>query len=582
MKLNGYSFRNKLILSFIFVSLLPILIVQVISYYVSNEAMKDKINVLVQSNLLQTSKNLDTSIEAYEDIVQQIITNDELIELINVINQKNGDMEPSKSKLVNMLASYSYAKNGIRSVSIFTKNGAVFSYDRQTGSPYYNLWSDISEPTELPLYKQTIDYLGTLVTEPEAIDTINSKELFGFHVARKINDYNRFSLEGIGIVVVTIYESVLAEAINLGSSGSNATNSIDSLNYLVNGAGQIVSSPDKLVIGENITDTINASTIYNVFSNPKSGLQIYNLIDQRKLFHEMFVMRRLNITIGVFALLLTGILIFFFSGRLSASIRNIVRAMKAAQYGALNVQLENHHTKDEISHIAINFNRMMSRINELMAETKEATEKQKNAEIRALEAQINPHFLYNTLDSINWIAIEKEEHQISQMLKGLAQILRYSIRDSNKRVTIKEELAWMERYIYLQQYRFQFSFICEVVCAEDIMHYRVPKLLLQPIIENAIIHGFEGLNDGGLIRIQIEQINDHLIRIEIQDNGTGMDEHTRNSLLTNGAGIGLVNVQERLEIYYGYQAKLDIASQLGEGTTVMMELPITQDEEGEG
>src|SRR5690606_38664447 len=115
----------------------------------------------------------------------------------------------------------------------------------------------------------TINHLGTLVTEPEEINAINHKELFGFHIARKINDYNRFSLESIGIVVVTIYESVLAEAINLTSSEHNATNSIDSLNYLVNHNGEIVSSPNKQVIGKRITHTINDSTIYNVFSNSK-------------------------------------------------------------------------------------------------------------------------------------------------------------------------------------------------------------------------------------------------------------------------------------------------------------------------
>lgn len=582
MRLNGYSFRNKLIVAFIIVSLLPVLLVQIISYYVSSEAMKEKTNVLIQSNLLQTSKNLDTSIEAYEDIVQQIITNDELIELIRVINKEEQDVEPSKSKIVNMLASYSYAKDDIRSVTIFTKNNKVLSYDRQTGSPYENLWSNVSEPTKLPLYKNTINHLGTLVTEPEEINAINHKELFGFHIARKINDYNRFSLESIGIVVVTIYESVLAEAINLTSSEHNATNSIDSLNYLVNHNGEIVSSPNKQVIGKRITDTINDSTIYNVFSNSKSGLEIYNLIDERNLFHEMFIMRRLNITIGTLALLLTGLLILIISSRLSASIRNIVRAMKAAQYGALDVQLENYHTRDEISHIAINFNRMMNRINELMEATKEATEKQKNAEIRALEAQINPHFLYNTLDSINWLAIEKEEHQISQMLKGLAQILRYSITDSNKMVAIKEELKWMERYIYLQQYRFRYSFRCEVDCPEEIKSYRVPKLLLQPIIENAIIHGFEGVKQGGLITITITQVNIDRIQIQIRDNGLGMDEQKRNTLFDNGANIGLANVRERLEIYYGYLAKFEITSKLGEGTTVLIELPITKDEEGEG
>ncbi|WP_027085788.1 cache domain-containing sensor histidine kinase [Cohnella panacarvi] len=581
---RGFSFRGKLIFSFILICLLPVVVVQLISYYISSEAMKDKINILVRASLLQTSKNLDTSLLAYEDIVRQIITNDDLVETINAINESNDAMEISRRRLINILSGYANAKNGIRSVTIFTENGMVISYDRQTGSPYYyNQWSNVQDPTTLPLYQEALRHTGTIISEPEKIDTVNNKEQFGFHLARKIIDYTRLSLKGIGVVTITAYESVLAEAINLSDEGTQAPSPFPNLAFLVNSKGIIVSSPDKQMIGKRISDVIGASMIINKYVNPKSGWEIYNLIDQRELFKEMFAMRRLTFWTGALAIAVSSLLIFVISERLSASIRNIVRAMKVAQNGVLNVHVENHRTRDEISHIAISFNKMMTRINDLMAEILNATEKQKNAEIRALEAQINPHFLYNTLDSINWLAIEKEEHQISHMLKGLAQILRYSIKDSNKLVTVAEELAWVDRYIYLQQFRFRSSFSCQVQCDDELLACRIPKLLIQPIIENAILHGFAGRKQGGLLRIAIERAKERMLRIEVRDNGKGMNEHTRSSIFNNPSGIGLSNVIDRIEIYYKHQAKLELDSKPGVGTAVRLLIPLstgTEEEEG--
>ncbi|MFF2479592.1 histidine kinase [Paenibacillus sp. NPDC058071] len=521
-----FSYRNKLIVSFMAVSLLPVIVVQLFSYYVSTDAMKRKTDVLVQANLIQTSKNLDTSLRAYEDILFQIITNDDVVGLLGEINQPTENVELSKRKLINMLASYSYANDGIRSVAIFTKNGVQISYDRQTGSPYNNLWTNVPDVTRLPVYESAAaNRTGSIMTVPEKMNSIRAEEQYGFHLARKLTDYNKLSLDSIGVAVITVYESVLAQAVNLEepqSGGAGQASQIDNRNLLTDHDGIIISSADKSYIGKRVSDALSASTISNSYVNAESGWTIYNLIDENKLFSEMYGMQRLTLTVAIAAVLLSTLLIFYFSARLSASIRKIVKAMRSASLGSLTVHVE-EQSKDEIAAIAFNFNKMMNTINELMNEVKETSEKRKEAEIRALEAQINPHFLYNSLDSINWLAIEKDEHQISQMLKGLAQILRYSIKDSNKLVTVKEELEWMDRYIYLQQYRFRSSFSCTLELDERTHNYLVPKLILQPFIENAIIHGFEGIKQGGELHIGVSIASEGSLIWTIRDNGVGMD-----------------------------------------------------------
>ena len=201
----------------------------------------------------------------------------------------------------------------------------------------------------------------------------------------------------------------------------------------------------------------------------------------------------MTILFGALAILFSITIIIYITRNFSVSTGKILDAMKTAQDGELSVQVTLDNDDDELSVIAARFNKMISKINQLVEEVKRATFKQKEAEIRALEAQINPHFLYNTLDSINWMAIKKEEHEISNMLKSLAQILRYSVDKSNSIVKLREEIKWLKQYLYLQQTRFNYSFECFMDVDESIMDCMVHKLLLQPFIENAVIHGFEGV-----------------------------------------------------------------------------------------
>lgn len=577
---RGFSFRNKLIVSFVFVSLLPVLIVQMIYYYISSHAMETKINELVHYNLIQTSKSLDKMLAAYEDISFQIFTNDDVVQFIRNIN--NGmDVEFNKNKLVNILSSYSYAKEGIRSVAIFTKSGTLVCYDLQTGSPYQNLWSDAGDILQLPLYRQVMNQRQlTVMTLPTRIDSINNKEQYIFHIARKMNDF-QYNTDGIGMVVISLYESVLSNAVNMSSDSPDVVKQIRSVNYLTDRDNKIVSSPDKSDIGHDIGNVNQKDTISNDYRDEKRGLHMINITNQNDLFREMYAMQHVSFITGLSALLISSVLIIYLSGNLTKSIKTILKAMKTAQQGTLTVQIEDE-TKDEMSLIAFSFNNMMNTINELLHESKQAALKQKESEIRALEAQINPHFLYNTLDSINWLAIEKEEHQISEMLKGLAQILRYSIKDSNKMVTIGEELEWMKQYVFLQQYRFNSSFECVVDYDASLLRYRMHKLLLQPFIENAIIHGFAGMTHGGILNLCVKLNEGHSLEFSIQDNGSGLDPDTLKSLTDfsynthsrAGTGLGIRNVMERMSMYYGSKGNIEMTSQVGKGTTVRLIVPV--------
>nr|WP_275983942.1 sensor histidine kinase [Paenibacillus hamazuiensis] len=288
----------------------------------------------------------------------------------------------------------------------------------------------------------------------------------------------------------------------------------------------------------------------------------------------------MNLWTGFAVLLASTLLIYYFSGLLTQSISKIVNAMKQTEHGNLNVKIDDAEG-DEISIIASSFNKMMTTVNRLMEETKLAVQKQKESEIRSLEAQINPHFLYNTLDSINWMAIEKEEYEISRMLKGLAHILRYSISHSNQMVPLVQELEWLEHYLFLQKTRFNDAFRYFIHLDPAVKKAKIYKLLLQPFVENTIIHGFAGKKSDAALHIRFFAGDAGCLRIEIEDNGCGMNGSAVRAVMERGAreiaagssGIGIRNVTERLYLYYGERAQCTIESEPGTGTKVILTVP---------
>ena len=220
----------------------------------------------------------------------------------------------------------------------------------------------------------------------------------------------------------------------------------------------------------------------------------------------------------------------------------------------------------------------------MMERLKKSVVKQKNAEIAALEAQINPHFLYNTLDTINWMAIDKDEYEISNMITTLARILRYGISDSNGVVKIRDEVEWLKQYIFLQQTKLKNSFDCHINVQPELMNLTIHKLLLQPFVENAILHGFEGVERAYCLRMEMVRESD-FIKIGIEDNGCGMPKEIVREMnqgifrkTEDKNHIGMENAITRLHMYYGEKTRILIRSKQGEGTRVQIWIPVTGEE----
>lgn len=247
-----------------------------------------------------------------------------------------------------------------------------------------------------------------------------------------------------------------------------------------------------------------------------------------------------------------------------------------------------HTGSDEMGELGANINLMLDTIKRLMEENIDRELLMKNSEIRALQNQINAHFIYNVLESIKMMAEIDEEFAISDAITSLGKLLRYGMKWSTKNVTVEQEIDYIKNYLDLINLRFDYRINLALTIPDNIYNQQIPKMSLQPIIENAIYHGIEELAEDSSIYIKaIIEGKDYTI--EITDSGRGMTEVEVKELQKkisgeidvgggSGNGIGLKNVQDRIQIAFGPNYGISVASKLNCYTKVMIKLPITQSE----
>lgn len=274
--------------------------------------------------------------------------------------------------------------------------------------------------------------------------------------------------------------------------------------------------------------------------------------------------------------LVMGIIIYLITSALLVRIRKLVKAMKRVREGNLDVSVP-VDTTDEFGELALNFNHMTGRIHELVETVYKIQLLEREAELKVLEAQINPHFLYNTLATISWIARKGDPGQIVKISNSLTKFYRLVLSKGDRLISVREELDMVNSYLYIQKVRFENSFDV-VYKIKDSMHsYKIIKNILQPIVENAINHGIEPKLQHGTIIISVDEDKDNII-FEIIDDGIGMDNSALQGILegrierSKGSGYAIKNIMERLKAYYGKACVLKIFSRPGIGTCISISI----------
>ncbi|NOU78165.1 HAMP domain-containing protein [Paenibacillus sp. LMG 31459] len=263
---------------------------------------------------------------------------------------------------------------------------------------------------------------------------------------------------------------------------------------------------------------------------------------------------------------------FVIATTITRPLSHLQNKMKAAVQKSLKIRLPEHKFSGEILDLTRTFNTMLDDTHLLIQKLK-AEERQKEAvHFQMLLAQTNPHFLLNTLNTIKWIAIREHNEDITNMTLSLGKLLEASLNTDKDLIHLKDEIELVEAYVHIQQVRYAHKF--ELTCRydEDVLYALVPKLSLQPLVENAIIHGISRLPGNGLIELIVHREENRLI-VEIKDNGVGMEQAGLNKVPRKRPGIGLSNIQERLRLLYREEGTLEVLS-TGEGVTVRFTIPL--------
>lgn len=377
--------------------------------------------------------------------------------------------------------------------------------------------------------------------------------------------------ECIGASMVIMYSYILAQ------SSTNVLDRNGSYVYIKDKHDNLLYSP---IVGE--TPEVDDERQYLKVERqiPSFG---WSIVGMMHITDAMDSVRSMNYWVNMSCLLvilIVAVSAVILSNGILRPISSLSLLMKRAQQGDLNVRFESEN-QDEISQLGVSFNAMLVKIQELLNQVYREQKAKRKAEMAALQANIKPHFLYNTLDTICWMASEYKADNIVQTVESLSTLFRITLSKGSEIIPVEQEIQHVTSYLQIQKVRYEDRLEYSVEVTENCLYYYVQKLILQPLVENALYHGIKESNHNGMIRVRVFEQDDILI-LEVTDDGLGITPEKlvalqaalRGESTEASSGYGIVNVQERLVLNYGRQYGLTIESTLEKGTTCTITHPL--------
>jgi two-component system sensor histidine kinase YesM len=365
---------------------------------------------------------------------------------------------------------------------------------------------------------------------------------------------------------------------------------------MISGAGQLIYHPRmQLIETGQMTENIHAAAGYrdgsyrekyggdmrdvSVKSIGYTGWKLLSVTPEKGLPLSNLKMRLFVVFVVASFLLVLVLINAFISSRITNPIKELEKSVNAIEAGELDTQVYMGGSY-EIQHLGRSIGDMAKRIKMLMEDIVAEHESKRKSEFDTLQSQINPHFLYNTLDIIVWMIENEQKQQAVNVVTALARFFRISLSKGKSIIPVRDELEHVRNYLTIQQMRFKNKFTYTIEAEEEVLGLASLKLMLQPLVENAIYHGMEFMDGDGQISLRVRREAKELW-FEISDNGLGMTKDQVESLLSEaphvssrrGSGIGVKNVNERIKLYFGDHYGLSIESEPDEGTRILIHLP---------
>lgn len=587
------SIRYKWMLLLFLFSLTPLVVMGIISFSISKSTINDKVTEYSEHLLNQTADNLDIRLGIYKDMMMQVLNNNEIVNMLRKLNQTDpARYDVDSLSLTTKLSTIVAINQDVQSISFVSERHyikGIYRWSKRTAAEVDPFLVTLADGSNFRWYPTRY---GTYV------DSLNSQSAHVFSLAKQLYKTSDDSPLGI-IAVLDIREDVLKELVSKAVS-----NNRDLQSFIVDGQGRLVSYTDNGLIGKSVAEVLGKSgydqiihsgaeedrfplsykgnnLVVNVKKLHSNDWMVVNVISKSALYQDSNRLLQIILIIALICIVFSIITAMVLANSITNPILKMIRLMRQVMSGELTVRYKAKRRHDEFDILGNNFNYMVTRIDDLLNAVYVEQDQKRVAELKALQAQINPHFLYNTLDIIKWTALIQKANNAAEMVSLLSRLLRISLGKGEETVTVEEEMEHVQCYLGIQKFRFNFNIETEVEMSEEVRLLRTPKLILQPIVENAIIHAFDEQETGGELHIRCFKVPGEGIRFEVSDNGKGMDPGFARSLLTEQAvngeklgGIGLANVDERIKLICGKLYGIDIQSEPGTGTTIRIRLPL--------
>lgn len=560
-----------------------VVIVTGVSMKFTNTSIFENSSEYTHTIIQQMNQNIDSYIDYMENIAYLISSNEDVQDYL--FDEKIDN--EGRYRILNQLQTILDSRSDIRNVGIISKNGRMLIND---GSKSVNQDLDLNtqEWYATALEKPN----GPILTSSHVQHIISGERPWVITLSRGIRDRSG-SGEKEGVFFIDLNYSAISGLCDQSTVGTKG------YAFILDAKGNIVYHPQQQQLynelqTENIslimdtdedtvlTGTGNDGKLYSISRSEKTGWTVVDCTNVKELLSKSRQAQSVYVLTAIILVIVALLFSRFMARSITLTIQKLRDSMKKVQEGDFSVSDVVVDSKNEIGSLTKSFDVMTHRIHELMEQNVHEQEEKRRSELKALQSQINPHFLYNTLDSIIWMAEGKKNEEVVLMTASLARLLRQSISNEDEVVPIANEVEYARGYLTIQKMRYKDKLEFQIEVDSSILYIPLIKLVLQPIIENAIYHGLKYKESKGLLIVKGFMKDGNAV-LQVIDDGVGMDEETlahiydKHKVNYHSNGVGVYNVQKRLKLYYGEDYGITYTSELGKGTTATITIPGRQE-----
>ncbi|GIP59700.1 sensor histidine kinase [Paenibacillus sp. FSL W8-0186] len=579
------SIRNKLILIMILISVVPLIVVTVLSAENTRKSMESEV---IQSNITRitwTGGYLEEKFIQLNNLIYTILISNTLDEYINKMDGStlSNQFNAQRSIIDTMTSVYYSGNNHLLGIQLYLKEkNKLFTIN--------SMQKQISTPPEVPAMWNEVTSSGM-----NFMITSNESDPSKFNLIRSVNRFENKEL--LGSILLEVKWQMMDSALELLRSEP------DYSVFIADRDGQIMYMPgpeNQNEAPERIANVLKK--LGNTDSGPgyiqtKDSYIFYNTVEPWnlklvKIIPAEYINQsaRTNLNYGLIVGIISAGVSLLIAVILAWSTSKPIVSLAKSMRGISIIQDREPPVSkriDELGFLEFKLYNMSHRLREYIKTEYSMNLEKKTAQLKALQSQINPHFLQNTLQLIGGLAFSSKPEEINELIRSLSHMFRYVVRGPNDLATIQAELDHLNNYMHIQMQRFSPRISYEIECDPETLNCRIPKLTLQPIVENAFQHGLDKKPGDWRLKVQVRQ-NQHGVNILVEDNGVGMNaaalkelqtslRRETDQIWTSGDRIGMNNVASRIKMHFGLQYGVSVESESGVGTRVSIQIPMMKE-----